>query len=153
MSRLFVLLGLAVAPATSFGQDWFQADRHVAPPGSRISGLTQPAFDLPRSQSADHRFMVGGRPDVSASRDLLGWSSLFNERADAELGNPPATASWLPRLEVSHGVRPAFDFASSGDLVIRGQSPSGGGGGEGGGGAGAAEATDPSVPLTQLTIC
>ena len=77
MSRLFVLLALAVVPATSFGQDWFQADRNVALPGSGISGPAQPAFDLPRSQSPVHRFMVGERSDVSASRDSLGWSSLF----------------------------------------------------------------------------
>ena len=153
MSRLFVLLALVVVPATSFGQDWFQADRSSCTSGvgdlrSRSAGVS---ISPEASQPTIALWSVGSR-DVWASQDLLGSSALFNEHADAELGNPPAMASWLPSLEVSHGVRPAFDFASSGELVIRGQSPSGGGSGGsgGGGGAGAAEATDPSVPLTQL---
>ncbi len=54
--------------------------------------------------------------------------------------------------------QPVVDFAKSGNLVFRGQSPSGeggqaGSGGEGGGGgAGAAAATDPSQPLAQLQL-
>jgi hypothetical protein len=51
--------------------------------------------------------------------------------------------------DITQGDDSIFHFAPAGDLVIRGQSPSGEGGG---GGAGAAAATDPSVPLTQLQL-
>jgi hypothetical protein len=83
-------------------------------------------------------------------------TSLFGEEW-FELGSAMAT----PRFESSSFGQPLvdFDFAPSGELVIRGQSPSAeggqsGSGGEsgGGGGAGAAAATDPSQPLAQLQL-
>lgn len=151
MPRLFVLLVVALVPATSFGQERFQADRHAAPPGPRIPGTAPPTFDFPENQPADAPGMVGQSSDASPTRDTHGLNGLFNEFADTDQGDPSDLTSWLPSLAASSDIQSAFDFTPSGELIIRGQSPSGGGaGGGGGGGAGAAAATDPSVPLTQL---
>lgn len=148
MSRLLILIAVVAVPTTSFGQEWSDNVHRAATPGLADIEFAQPIVDALHVIPRDVYSAAGCQSQSALPGAALDWTSWGNLWQETGVQSTPGHLGRLEDLGTASWEQPNSSFASSGDLVIRGQSPSGGGGG----GAGAAEATDPSVPLTQLQL-